>query len=254
MKHLLPTSLLLLAGCGLSTAPHATQNAPTETANYQRIDTARTVFIGDQITVNMFTPTFQQQHPNWTNAGVAGETTAQALAAFQAQCISPRPQVCHVMIGLNDIQAWLPYPPGDPRIESQEVQVLQDLSQMLQEAAAANIQVVFATEFPSLEDYTSIDSEASVDIYANNIDAWMTGFEDMYWPSTWPAVPATATIANYWGVLTGGCEFAEILCDYLPGLSSDDVTPNAAGYSAMYPVMQAALEKAALSARTAAIR
>jgi hypothetical protein len=35
------------------------------------------VFVGDQITVNMFTPAFQQQHPNWTNAGVAGAKTAR---------------------------------------------------------------------------------------------------------------------------------------------------------------------------------
>jgi lysophospholipase L1-like esterase len=212
------------------------------------------VFVGDQVTVNMFAqPRFQAQHPNWVNAGVAGETTAQALAAFQAQCISPHPQVCHVMIGLNDIQAWLPYPPGEPSIERQEVQVLQDLSQMLQEATAAGIRVVFATEFPSLEDYTSLDSGAPADGYANEINAWLTDSpavaED--WPSDWPPAPTIAVIANYWGPLTGNCGFIAALCDYLPGLSTDDIVPNAAGYAAMYPVLASAVQQAIRSASCA---
>jgi lysophospholipase L1-like esterase len=201
------------------------------------------VFVGDQVTINMFTPTFQQQHPNWVDAAIAGQTTAQALAAFQAQCISPHPQVCHVMIGLNDIQAWLPYPPGDANIESQELQVLQDLSQMLQGAAAAGIQVVFATEFPSFEDFSSDDEVPPVDVYADNINAWLTGFVPMG-PSDWPPAPTTAVIANYWVPLTGNCGFFDDECDYLPGLSTDDIVPNAAGYAAMYPVLASAVQQA----------
>jgi lysophospholipase L1-like esterase len=202
------------------------------------------VFVGDQVTVNMFAqPRFQAQHPNWVNAGVTGETTAQALAAFQAQCISPHPQVCNVMIGLNDIQTWLPYPPGEPSIESQEVQVLQDLSQMLQEATAAGIRVVFATEFPSLEDFTSLDSEAPADVYANGINAWLTDFPDDP-PSDWPPFPTAAVIANYWSPLVGNCGLIAAICDYLPGLSTDDIVPNAAGYAAMYPVLASAVQQA----------
>ena len=203
------------------------------------------VFVGDQVTVDMFTPTFQAQHPTWVNAGVVGETTAQALAAFQAQCISLHPQVCHVMIGLNDIQAWLPYPPGDE--DSQEVQVLQDLSQMLQEATAAGIQVVFATEFPSFEDFEPNDLEPPVEVYDTNINAWLTGFADNNWPSDWPPAPTAAVIANYWAPLTGNCDLivdGTGGCDYLPGLSTDDIVPNAAGYAVMYPVLASTVQQA----------
>jgi hypothetical protein len=100
------------------------------------------VFIGDQATLGLFQqPGFQAAHPTWTDAAIAGQTSTQALAAFQAQCISPHPNVCHIMIGLNDILA-------DP--ESAPIQT--NLEQMLQEAAAANIKVVIATQFPCIPD------------------------------------------------------------------------------------------------------
>jgi lysophospholipase L1-like esterase len=230
----------LLTGCGVTTAPPATQIS-SQNANYQRLDTARTVFIGDQVTVNMFTPAFQQQHPNWTNAGVAGETTAQAVAAFQAQCIAPHPQICHVMIGLNDIIACVK---SGAAFDQTADLIEADITQMVQEATAANIQVVVATEFPSLYGWPgTFDDDISppVDILAGDINAWFTGAPIN--PGTAPSV----TNADYWAVLTGNAGFIGDEADYLPGLSSDDVIPNAAGYSAMYPVMQAALEKAQLA-------
>jgi lysophospholipase L1-like esterase len=239
MKYFVLGALLLLVGCGVSgTAPNSTQTA-TETAKFMLLR-GRVVFVGDQITVNMFTPAFQQQHPNWTNAGVAGETTAQALAAFQAQCIAPHPQVCHVMIGLNDVLAWV-----TPGTEQNPAATLEaEIVQMIHEATAANIQVVIATEFPSFLDYTdSDDFIPPVDQIAGELNYWMLT------PTTAP----TAIIANYWAPLTGGCGDFGGYCNYLSGLSTDDVTPNAAGYSAMYPVLTAAIQKAQVAAAAKAL-
>jgi lysophospholipase L1-like esterase len=240
MKYFVLGSLFLLVGCGVSgTAPNSTQTA-TETAKFMLLR-GRVVFIGDQVTVNMFTPAFQQQHPNWTNAGIAGETTAQALAAFQAQCIAPHPQVCHVMIGLNDILAWVSGTEQDP-----SVSLKADLAKMVQEATAADIQVVIATEFPSFLDHTPEDDTLPlVDIIAGELNFWLVDPQDS---EVTPPLPTTVVIANYWAPLTGGCGIFADYCDYLPGLSSDDVTPNAAGYSAMYPVLTAAIQKAQVAA------
>jgi hypothetical protein len=245
VKYLVLGSLLLLVGCGVSgTAPNSTQTA-TETAKFMLLR-GRVVFIGDQVTVNMFTPAFQQQHPNWTNAGVAGETTAQALAAFQAQCIAPHPQVCHVMIGLNDILAWVN---GDSQnLPSKGVEP--GILQMIQEATAANIQVVVATEFPSFLDFTDLDDFIPpVDQAAGLVNFWMTlPPGDTPAPGSTVPFPANIVVADYWTPLTGGCGMLGGYCNYLPGLSTDDVTPNAAGYFAMYPVLTAAIQKAQVAA------
>jgi lysophospholipase L1-like esterase len=237
MKYCCSLLLIVLVGCGVSGTTTAPTTTATETAKFALIR-SRVVFVGDQVTVNMFTPAFQQQHPNWTNAGVAGETTAQALAAFQAQCIAPHPAVCHVMIGLNDILACVK---SGAAFNLTADLIETDITQMVQEATAANIQVVVATQFPSLYDWPgTFDDDISppVDILAGAINAWFTGS---------PINPGTAPSiinADYWAVLTGNAGFTGDEADYLPGLSSDDVTPNAAGYFAMYPVMQDAIDKA----------
>jgi lysophospholipase L1-like esterase len=247
MKYFVLGSLVLLVGCGLSgTAPNSTlPTASTETAKFMLLR-GRVIFIGDQITVNMFTPAFKQQHPNWTNAGVAGETTAQALAAFQAQCIAPHPQVCHIMIGLNDVLAWV-----TPGTEDNPTPALEeDIVQMIREARAANIAVVVATEFPSFLDFTDLDDFIPpVDQLAGLINFWMT-LPPGYTPAPGSTVPfpANIVVADYWTPLTGGCGMLGGYCNYLPGFSSDDITPNAAGYSAMYPVLTAAIQKAQVAA------
>jgi lysophospholipase L1-like esterase len=242
MKYFVLGFLVLLAGCGVSgIAPNSTQTASTETAKFMLLR-GRVIFIGDQITVNMFTPAFQQQHPNWTNAGVAGETTAQALAAFQAQCIAPHPQVCHIMIGLNDVLAWVtPGTEDNPAPHLEE-----EIVQMIQEATAANIAVVVATEFPSFLDFTDLDDFIPpVDQLAGQINFWMLPGDP---PLAGVPFPANTVVANYWAPLTGGCGDLGGYCNYLPGLSTDDVTPNAAGYFAMYPVLTAAIQKAQVAA------
>jgi lysophospholipase L1-like esterase len=248
MKYFVLGALLLLVGCGVSgTAPNSTQTA-TETAKFMLLR-GRVVFVGDQITVNMFTPAFQQQHPNWTNAGVAGEATAQALAAFQAQCIAPHPQVCHVMIGLNDVLAWV-----TPGTEENPAATLEaEIVQMIHEATAANIQVVIATEFPSFLDYTDLDDFIPpVDQIAGELNYWMLPGDPPLFEDTVP-FPANIVVADYWAPLTGGCGPLGGYCNYLSGLSTDDVTPNAAGYSAMYPVLTAAIQKAQVAAAAKAL-
>lgn len=242
MRYFVLSSLVLLAGCGVSGTTTAPITTATETAKFALIR-SRVVFVGDQVTVNMFTPAFQQQHPNWTNAGVAGETTAQALAAFQAQCIAPHPQVCHVMIGLNDVIASVQAGTAEP-----DEQMETDLLQMAQEASAAGIVLVVATEFPSLLDWIpdpvggSAGGWPPVDLVSGDLNFWMD-------PPSWAApeanaLPTSVVIADYWAPLTGNCDFSGGDCDYLSGLSTDDIVPNAAGYFAMQPAMQDAIDKA----------
>jgi hypothetical protein len=243
MKYCCSLLLIVLVGCGVSGTTTAPTTTATETAKFALIR-SRVVFVGDQVTVNMFTPAFQQQHPNWTNAGVAGETTAQALAAFQAQCIAPHPQVCHVMIGLNDflaaLNAYAPEP--DEQMEA-------DILQMAQEASAAGIELVLATEFPSWYGWEppapgdSVGGWPPMDLMAGDLNFWMDPPAG-YTLTPGEGLPASVVIADYWAPLTGNCDFSGDDCDYLSGLSTDDIVPNAAGYFAMEPVMIDAIDKA----------
>jgi lysophospholipase L1-like esterase len=116
--------------------------------------------------------------------------------------------------------------------------------QMIQEASAANIQVVLATEFPSLYGwpYNPVqDILPPMDIVAGDINECLAGDPP---PGFCGGSITGATIANYWNPLSGSCGYIGSDCDYLPGLSSDDIAPNAAGYAAMYPVLASAVQRA----------
>jgi Bacterial Ig-like domain (group 2) len=222
------------------TPPAPTPTPPSPTPPPSTAATPPTVvFVGDQITVALFAqPGFQAQHPMWISAGVAGETTTEALAAFQAQCISPHPQICHIEIGLNDVLAGVDDENGPQNSEGIEPGILQ----MIQEATAADIEVVVSTEFPSFLDFTDVDDFIPpVDAIAGPITYWMT---EPALPSDTLAFPTGTVVANYWAPLTGGCGPFGGYCDYLAGLSTDDVTPNAAGLQLMEPVLEQALDEA----------
>jgi acyl-CoA thioesterase I len=240
MKYLVFGSLVLLSGCGVSGTAPITGAPQADVRHDYAMANPTVVFVGDQTTIAMFTPAFHKQNPTWYDAAVAGQTMAQALAGFQEQCVSRHPQVCHIMIGLNDIIAEVEDENGPQNSEGIEPGILQ----MIQEATAANIQVVVATEFPSFLDFTEEDDFIPpVDAIAGPINFWMIPGDPPILVDT-PPFPANIVVANYWAPLTGGCGDFGGYCDYLAGLSTDDITPNAAGYAVMYPVMQAAIQKA----------
>jgi hypothetical protein len=96
----------------------------------------KVVFIGDE------TSSFWSQtaHPNWINKAVAGNTTDQMLARFQADVINLHPDVVHIMGGAYDAkdETW----PLGSQCGPDACANLEEMSQM---AHAAGIQVVLGT-------------------------------------------------------------------------------------------------------------
>jgi hypothetical protein len=119
------TSLLLLAFSSASAA----------------VPAQKVVFVGDQVTSNW---PVTQTNPNWINQGQSGAGSEAVAASFQT-AINQHPNVIHIMVGLVDFQGDTgENPPGVPNTTT--TNVLSALQTMVQEARAANIQVIFGLE------------------------------------------------------------------------------------------------------------
>jgi lysophospholipase L1-like esterase len=201
------------------------------------------IFVGDQITSGMFTPAFRAQHPLWINRATPGQTSTQTLAAFQQNCIRAAPPVniCHVITGTVDMINAAQAP---TTIAAAEALVRANILQMAQQAAAANIKLVVGTEPPGVNPdygYSSILPPEDEAISSNN--AWLLQSFD----GTYVAAPLVdegsgsdgVVTANYYQLLSGVA--VTIVQGYLPGWSNDGVSPNAAGYAAMLPVIESAI-------------
>jgi hypothetical protein len=69
------------------------------------------VFIGDDaISQWASNSTAFQQNPNWINKGIAGQTSDQVLARFQADVINLHPAIVNIDVGMNDVlvPGWEP--------------------------------------------------------------------------------------------------------------------------------------------------
>lgn len=65
----------------------------------------RIVFLGDSITEGWSgaVPEFFQQHPNYINRGIGGQTSGQALLRLRQDVINLKPQKLVLLIGINDV-------------------------------------------------------------------------------------------------------------------------------------------------------
>jgi hypothetical protein len=113
----------------------------------------KVVFYGDALTYN-WTQAFTA-NPNWINKGAPTIYTSaamdSALAGFQSEVVSLHPAIVHIMFGETDAEDMSPtttqfYGPG----------LLADAQQMVAEAKAANIQVIFGLEPNALPQYKAI--------------------------------------------------------------------------------------------------
>jgi hypothetical protein len=125
MKALLLTSLLLTVAASAATPKAATS--------------PKIVFVGDQVTANW---PLTQTNPNWINLGQPGAASATVAASFQT-AINLQPAVIHILVGLVD-QEYDTREQQGPDLTT--TNVLSALQTMVQEARAANIQVVLGLE------------------------------------------------------------------------------------------------------------
>jgi Bacterial Ig-like domain (group 2) len=184
----------------------------------------KVVFLGDQVTLG-WTTAFAA-NPNWINKGVAvsgwesNGTMDAGLARFQSDVVSQHPAIVHIMFRMDD--AAILSPTGS---EFYGPSVLSDAKAIVQEAKAANIQVVFGLEPSALTQYKQI-----ITMYAaqNNIP-----------------------VINYGDVLCG-CNGFTSGSSFTQGTGSNGylmpdpndgagVLPTAAGYAIMTPMAQAVI-------------
>jgi lysophospholipase L1-like esterase len=203
-------------------------------------------FLGDQITSGMFTPAFQAQHPLWINHATPGETSTQTLAAFQQNCIRALVPVsiCHVITGTVDMINAAQAP---ATIAAAETLVQANILQMAQQAAAANIKLIVGTQPPGVTpDYGYSSTLPPEDEGVSSNNAWILQTFD----GTYASAPLVGTgtgsdgvvTANYYQVLSGVA--VTIVQGYLPGQSNDGISPNAAGYATMLPLIESAINSA----------
>jgi hypothetical protein len=122
-------------------------------ANGATAPAPKVVFFGDQFTLNWTLP-----YANWVNKGAPGiyapASMDVAVSRFQSDVVSQHPAIVHIMFGETDSEDMSPttlefYGPG----------LLADAEQMVAEAKAANIKVIFGLEPDALPQYKMLITE-----------------------------------------------------------------------------------------------
>jgi lysophospholipase L1-like esterase len=104
---------------------------------------SRIVFIGDSITENWALADPHFFGGGVVNRGISGQTTPQMLVRFRADVIALKPQVVHIMAGINDIAG------NTGPTTSQDVK--NNIVSMVELARANGIRVVLASIPPAAE-------------------------------------------------------------------------------------------------------
>jgi lysophospholipase L1-like esterase len=190
---------------------------------YQKADRqvpqpVRAVFIGDSITEWWLTTAPDLFAGGVVDRGIAGQTSPQILLRFYQDVVRLRPRVVHIMCGTNDVAGNTG--PTSPDEYAANVLAMIDL------AKANGIAVVLGSVLPAGGFNWRSDMKPAAQIAALN--AWL---KDL-------ARVRGLAYADYYGVMATPDGAMK------PGLSSDGVHPNAAGYAVMEPIARAALAQA----------
>ncbi|MGZ3304220.1 MAG: GDSL-type esterase/lipase family protein [Asticcacaulis sp.] len=184
----------------------------------------RVVMMGDSITDNWAKPEygngFFDAH-GMIGRGISGQVTAQMLVRFTPDVLALKPQVVHIMAGTNDIA------------ENQDpydfTATTGNLQAMITLAKAARLRIILASVPPatsfSWKPYRGNQIET-----IRALNEWIKA----------ACARQGLIYCDYWPVLQGpdGGLKPEL------GINGDSVHPNAAGYAAMAPVLQAAVAAA----------
>jgi lysophospholipase L1-like esterase len=181
-------------------------------------DGARVVFLGDSITQNWASEPFISGNGHYVGRGISAQTTQQLLVRFRADVIDLRPRLVHLMAGTNDI-AGNNGPESDAQIEGA-------IRSMVELALANHIGVLLAS-IPPAQDF-NWHPHLNPAPRIRRINAWLRSY----------AAQPGVTYVDYWSALAASDGSMK------PGLSSDGVHPNAAGYQVMAPIAAAAIESA----------
>jgi lysophospholipase L1-like esterase len=187
---------------------------------------SRVVFMGDSITDSWPQPRFGEFFPGkpYIGRGISGQTTPQMLIRFRPDVIDLHAKAVVILAGTNDI-ASNTGPMTDEEIEG-------NLASMAELGKANHIKVVLSSILPVSEYHVPA---AGV-------------------PQTTRRPMARIRAINDWMKKYAAAE-SHVYLDYFPAMiddkgllraefSVDDLHPNAAGYAAMAPLAEAAIQKA----------
>ncbi|WP_226018156.1 GDSL-type esterase/lipase family protein [Novosphingobium sp. FKTRR1] len=215
-----PASAMVDQPCAL---PRNAQNDWPALCRYQRANRQlaappRVVMIGDSITEWWLTTSPGMFAGGIVDRGIAGQTSPQILLRFYQDVVRLKPRVVHIMCGTNDVAGNTG--PTSPEEYTNAIRAMVDLAQ------ANGIAVVIGSVLPAGAFNWRAGYRPAGQIVALNV--WLRDFARL----------RGAAYADYHGAMTDPQGAMK------PGLSSDGVHPNAAGYAVMEPIARAAIAEA----------
>jgi lysophospholipase L1-like esterase len=180
-------------------------------------ENGRVVFYGDSIT-DFWRWKGGEFFPGkpYVNRGISGQTTPQMLVRFRQDVVDLHPDAVVILAGTNDIAG---------NTGPSTLGMIEDNFQSMAEIAKANgIRVILASVLPVAK-YPWRPSLENPAGKIEALNAWMKSY----------CTQEQLTYLDYWTAMAdkdGGMK---------PGISSDGVHPNAAGYAIMEPLAEAAL-------------
>ena len=176
------------------------------------------VFMGDSITQGwgLADPAFFG--PGHVNRGISGQTTPQMLARFQADVVTLRPRVVHIMAGTNDVAGNT----GPTSVQD----IRNNIVAMVTLAKAGGAKVVLAS-IPPAASFNWAPALKPAD-QIREMNAWLKAY----------AREQGLTYVDYYAAMATPDGAMK------PELTFDGVHPDAAGYRVMRPLAEAALRQA----------
>jgi len=178
----------------------------------------RVVFMGNSITEgwSKADPEFFEQHKNYINRGISGQTTPQMLLRFRQDVINLKPEMVVILAGTNDIAGNT----GPATID----EIFGNLVSMMELAKANHIKVVISSILPVF-DYP-----------------WKKGVEPV--PRIAELNERLKLYAKQQQIVY--VDYYSVMKDERKGLkeslSGDGVHPNIAGYKIMDPLVEKAIK------------
>jgi lysophospholipase L1-like esterase len=181
----------------------------------------RVVFMGDSITEGWHLNEFFAGKP-YVNRGIGGQVTAQMLVRFRQDVVNLHPRVVVINGGINDVSGII------QKLSVEDIE--SNYASMAELARANKVQVVFGSVLP-IHNYTepargNVEWRHPDQVLALN--AWLRNY----------CAQNGFIFADYFSAVVDEKGMLKL------AFSSDGLHPNEAGYKAMAPVVEAAIQQA----------